>query len=214
MESPPVGGGTFERLRVVAVAVWLGAVIGGTALVWRYKQTPGEHGSTPTTWPSSTLVALSPTKPTLVLLAHPRCPCTRASLSELRTLVSALHGRADVHVVFVQPEGTDDSFMQSDVFESAKSIDGVDVRIDKGGHDVTRFGALVSGHTVLYGPKGNLLFSGGITSARAHEGDNAGVDAIVAIVTRGASTGKETPVYGCELFDDEKVAQNTLGASR
>jgi hypothetical protein len=198
---------------LLAVALWLAAVVGGTALVWRYKQTPGAHGTTPTTWPGSTLVTLSPVKPTLVLLAHPRCPCTRASLSELRTLVSDLHGRADVHVVFVQPEGTDDSFMQSDVFETAKSIDGVDVRVDKGGHDVTRFGALVSGHTVLYGPKGNLLFTGGITSARAHEGDNAGVDAIVAIVTRGASTGKETPVYGCDLFDETAVAQNTLGAA-
>ena len=47
------------------------------------------------------------------------------------------------------------------------------VRDDMAG-EARRFGAVTSGQTLLFDTQGNLLFSGGITAARAQAGDNAG----------------------------------------
>ena len=41
-----------------------------------------------------------------------------------------------------------------------------------------------SGQTFLYDARGTLLFSGGITGARAHAGDNAGRQSLVALLNR------------------------------
>ncbi len=43
-------------------------------------------------------------------------------------------------------------------------------------------GSSTSGQVLLYDPSGRLAFSGGITAARGHVGDNAGSDAIVGLV--------------------------------
>jgi hypothetical protein len=46
-----------------------------------------------------------------------------------------------------------------------------------------------------------LLFSGGITPARGHEGDSAGSDAIVELVKgRIPSNVIREPVFGCTLL--------------
>jgi hypothetical protein len=53
---------------------------------------------------------------------------------------------------------------------------------------------------MLYGSEGNLLFSGGITAARGHEGDNAGRSAIISCLTKSEAERNQTPVFGCSLF--------------
>ena len=45
---------------------------------------------------------------------------------------------------------------------------------DDDGAEARRFGAETSGQTLLYDARGALAFSGGITGARGHAGDNAG----------------------------------------
>ena len=62
------------------------------------------------------------------------------------------------------------------------------------------FHAETSGQTALYDATGNLLFSGGITSARGHEGDNDGRAAVVSLLTSDGAEERETPVFGCPLF--------------
>jgi hypothetical protein len=54
---------------------------------------------------------------------------------------------------------------------------------------------------VLYGTDGRLLFRGGITGARGHEGDSAGRDAVVALISGGVSSAAvSTPVFGCQIL--------------
>jgi hypothetical protein len=52
------------------------------------------------------------------------------------------------------------------------------------GHEACLFGAATWGQTMVYGRDGRLLFSGGITAARGHYGDNAGTQAIAALLER------------------------------
>jgi hypothetical protein len=59
---------------------------------------------------------------------------------------------------------------------------------------------MTSGQTVLYDNEGALLFSGGITGARGHAGDNAGRTSLVELLNRGAAGRSRTSVFGCPLF--------------
>ena len=59
-------------------------------------------------------------------------------------------------------------------YYSAAEIPGVEVVSDEDDAQSAAFGAAVSGQTLLYDREGRLIFSGGITAARGHAGDNAG----------------------------------------
>jgi hypothetical protein len=144
---------------------------------------------------------------------HPHCPCSRASIGELAILIAHSGGRLAAFVVFVQPPGFDENWTKSDLWSSAGLIPGVTRIIDLGA-EAKLFGAATSGQTMVYDPRGRLLFSGGITAARGHFGDNAGITAITRLIDTAESGGparvayrnkpvvdaSTTPVYGCPLF--------------
>ena len=70
---------------------------------------------------------------------------------------------------------------------------------DENGVDATVFDAATSGQTLLYDADGRLIFSGGMTGARGHSGDNAGRTALTALLTDGRSATSQTSVFGCLL---------------
>ncbi len=93
------------------------------------------------------------------------------------------------------------------------------LRIDERGEAAKRFGARTSGLFFVYDADGRLRFRGGLTAARGHEGDNAGLEAAVATV-RGetpetSSAGiARSPVFGCALFADPPFAEIPLARGR
>jgi hypothetical protein len=184
---------------VPVVLAWLVGVGGANWALLQYKQTPGEAGSAPAHWPAEARIAREPGKYTLVMLAHPRCPCTRASVAELGRLMAQFHERISAQVLLLKPAGTSADWSQGPLAE-AERIPGVKVQVDEGGMEAERFGARTSGQVVVYDPEGRLVFSGGITPGRGHEGDNAGSAEIAAVVGAGQGSGK-SPVYGCALHD-------------
>ena len=62
-----------------------------------------------------------------------------------------------------------------------------------------RFGAATSGQVLLYDPKGQLMFAGGLTPDRGHLGDSPGRQRILSLVKTGAADAKESLVFGCPL---------------
>jgi hypothetical protein len=133
------------------------------------------------------------------MLAHPRCPCTRASIAELRVLMSRVGERARAHVLFIRPLTADAAWEKTGLFEAAASIPGVTVHTDAGGAEMARFKAATSGQTIVYDENGQLIFRGGITGSRGHEGDNAGRARIVALLTQGQADRHDSAVFGCAL---------------
>ena len=63
-----------------------------------------------------------------------------------------------------------------------------------------RFHVTTSGQTLLYSAAGELLFSGGITFARGHAGDNAGRTAIESYSAGDSPGYRQTPVFGCPII--------------
>jgi hypothetical protein len=56
---------------------------------------------------------------------------------------------------------------------------------------------------VLYAPSGKLLFTGGITVSRGHQGNNPGREALISCLTTNNSNDTLWPVFGCPLWNSE-----------
>lgn len=106
-----------------------------------------------------------------------------------------------VQAVFVRPAGFAPRWEQSDLWSQAARIPGVQTKVDVEGLEARRFGAMTSGATYLFDSAGDLLFSGGITGSRGHEGDNAGKGAVINAARSGQPASCAPPVFGCSLFD-------------
>jgi len=167
----------------------------------RYSNTPGSARLAPETWPAQTQIPFERNRPTLILFAHPHCPCTRASLSELARLLTVVPDKLNTYVVFLKPEGTPVDWDKTDLWRTASMIPGVTVLTDTTGEEAHRFHAETSGHTLLYNQAGTLLFQGGITLARGHEGDNPGRTALQDLLLKGHAGQTNTAVFGCGLFE-------------
>ncbi|MCH7725280.1 MAG: RedB protein [Planctomycetes bacterium] len=188
------------RLSTITLA-WLAATGFGLCALWNYETTPGEIATLASEWPGESHIQRNAELPTLVLFAHPRCPCTRASIGELALIMARCQGRVDAHVLFFKPTEFSSDWEKTDLWRDAEEIPSVKVTWDEDGSEARRFQAATSGFTVLYDPNGRLVFSGGITGSRGHYGDNAGKTAIESILTSGPTDRKSSLVFGCQLLD-------------
>lgn len=194
---------------LVLVISWLSVVGVGLWLLWGYENTPGISAESPGQWPAASQIQLAPDQPTLVMLAHPHCPCTRASIGELASIMAHSQGRLSAYVLFLKPADFSDAWEETDLWQSASNIPGVKVVLDGDGREARLFHAATSGQTVLYDVQGRLIFSGGITSARGHFGDNEGQASIISLVNAKAPSRTEASVFGCPLFDPQSECRTS-----
>lgn len=186
------------------VAAWLGSAIAGLIVVWSYENGPGVAARSGSEWPEASALALATDRPTLLLLAHPQCSCTRATLGELAEALARAGSLPKTYVVFLKPSSMPDGWEKTDLWKQAASLPNTIVLRDDDGREAQRFGAATSGQTLLYDANGRLLFSGGITGARGHAGDNAGRASLVALLNRRPHSHASTNVFGCSLFASAK----------
>ena len=182
---------------VPVLVLWTVAVVAGLGRLSVYANDPGPTGVAAASWPETSRLSRSQELPTLLVVTHPQCPCSRASVNELARLMAAARGRVATHVVMYRPTTETADWARTDLWTSVAAIPGVDVILDDDGRESKRFGIAVSGHALLYDANGRLLFSGGMTSARGHEGDNAGRDAITSLILTGHAPIASTRTFGC-----------------
>ena len=188
--------------------LWLGALAAGLGALARYKNTPGAAVRPPLRWPGQSGIALDGQRPTLLMFAHPRCACTRASLTELARVLSGQVDRVAAYVLFFQPPDAAADWAQGELMQRAAAIPGLRVRLDPQGREARHFSSTTSGHVLLYGPDGALLFAGGITPSRGHSGDSEGGRALSARIAaagaaadiRWAGAPPQTATFGCALM--------------
>ncbi len=202
-----------DRHLWIMVGLWV--LLSGAALfvMADYGSEPGEAGAAPEIWPSalSTGIVPTPGKPTVVLFAHPLCPCTRATLVELESLTNRLYGLFDLHVLFYEP--ADVSAMPavwaaSDLKHMASKLPGTRLHKDTNGELAKYFGAYTSGQVLLYGTDNRLRFAGGITPSRGHAGENPGRATLISSIMTDSEVDPLAPVlnpvFGCRLHETGK----------
>jgi hypothetical protein len=183
----------------LAVTLWLTVTLTGFWRFYAYSNAPGRTGPAPASVPYKTLDQPRKCCSRLILFAHPRCPCTRATLAELAGLLEINRNAVAAEVWFIRPKGMPMGWEQTSLWRAAAAIPGASVHCDEEGAVARRLGAETSGQVILYDPDGQLLFSGGITRARGQSGDSAGGRAILTMLS-GKAAPSETPVFGCPLF--------------
>jgi hypothetical protein len=206
----------INRRRVAFIGgsvLWLVVVSIGLGIMWTYEQAPGVAAEPPVQWPTSSHIQRTPGEAALIILAHPHCPCTRASIGELARIMAHCQGRLTAYVLFTKPAGSSDDWEKTDLWQNAAAIPGVKVILDSAGREATLFHASTSGQAVLYDATGHMLFKGGITASRGHSGDNDGASAIVSLVNAGVSVRSETFVYGCPLFNSNSECKGSHNES-
>ena len=186
--------------------IWLVTILAGFVIVINFDLTPGAAAAAPRQQPAGIESIQSADRPLLILFAHPRCPCTRATLGELNHILTECPGAADVRIFFSTPTNPSDDWMKTALWADAAVLPHTTAVADPGGVMAERFDVKTSGQVLLYSAKGKLLFSGGITAARGEEGANRGRSAIVALLKGQSGVAPESQVFGCPL-------SNSLDAS-
>lgn len=193
-----------RRIATIALlSVWLTSVLAGMYLMWRYESTPGHAEATQAFWPAASAIVPATDRPTLLMFLHPHCPCSRASLTELTAILSETNHRVDARILFNQPPGVEDDWWQTELYGEALAIPGARVSLDLGGAEARCFGVETSGHALLFSKDGRLEFSGGITAARGHVGQNAGRAAVESILRGDQPAIAQSLVFGCPLTSSE-----------
>jgi hypothetical protein len=203
-------------LLLVGIA-WVAAVALGSAMMLNYEFSPGAPGTPSPSWPADlaslggqrvssagradVMGGLHPDRRSahLVMVAHPRCPCTRASIAELAQILARARGSVAATVLFYRPPQFSPGWERTDLWRSAAAIPGVTVLADPDGREAQRLGAVTSGHVLLYDRAGQLLFTGGITGARGHEGDNVGCESVIRLIAGRGGARHHMLIYGCSI---------------
>ncbi len=191
------------------MVVWLAAAVGGLAALSGYAGAPGPTADAPATWPGEDDLAPLDGTPAIVFFAHPRCPCTRASFTEFERALAVAASTPTVHFVFYGKPGETDGWAQSDLWRRAERVRGAAVHLDPGGAIAERFGVTTSGDVMYFDSAGVRRFRGGVTGARAHEGNNPGRLALSALLRGAPAPVSSTPVYGCAIScgDDDEAQE-------
>jgi hypothetical protein len=188
-------------LQAALVLAWAVATAVGLASLLNYTTTASDNAKPRSGWPADSWLVRERGRGVLVVFVHPHCPCSAATVDELAHITTRCPDHGRIYLLFCRPAGCEPGWEQTALWNKAKTLPGIEVRCDAGGAEARRFGVRASGHALLFGPDGQMLFSGGITRARGHRGDNAGRDAVVSWLRTGQASHCHTPVFGCPLHD-------------
>jgi hypothetical protein len=181
---------------LAAGLIWVATIGAAFQAIRRFETTPGAAAVAPSSWPASTRVQRA-SDWTLVMLIHPHCSCSRASVQELQAVIE--HAPAIRTTILVyRPSDFARGWENTEVVKAASRLRRARVVIDEDGREARLFGGFTSGQTFLFDRNGKLRFSGGITSLRGHAGINRGRTGIIDIV-RSRPARASHPVFGCAI---------------
>jgi len=191
---------------------WVGLLVIGTTISATYENKPGDPGAPPQVALSKQatgVVNLSKRPSHIIMFVHPRCPCTRASMSELRGLMEK-YPDLKATVFFYRPSAEETDWEKTELWKTAASVKNITAKTDVDGQIAKANRIVTSGQVLLYDDAGHLVFSGGITGARGHVGENMGESMIEALLDEQNDAGKSltAPVFGCRISKDNSQICN------
>ncbi len=181
------------------VILWLSAIGYGFSILLHYQFKANSEVTGIESWPNNSKLKLDPRLDTLLIFVHPHCPCSRASVAELNKLLTSFHQKLHTIVIFSKPKSKDDVWLKSDLWTKAESLPGAIIYVDDDNEEAKKFMTNTSGEVLLFKSNGTLVYHGGITGSRGHEGDNKGKTLISNYLKTGRMPGEEGQAFGCSL---------------
>src|SRR5690242_3434670 len=117
---------------VLLASCWTLGIGVSIALLGRYEFTSGENPEELTHWPARLPIVFDPQKLNLIVAAHPHCPCSRISLSELKLALNKAVPTA-IHLVYYRPSSSSAEWSQSDLVTASADLTGARVHFDGDG---------------------------------------------------------------------------------
>jgi hypothetical protein len=185
----------------LGAALWAVAILAGFRVLVEYEVKAGQPAAAPAQWPAACGLRFDAARTNLVMFAHPQCPCSRATMAELAVILTRCPRDLRVTICFFDPDGAPADWTQSSLWQMASALPDVRVIADPNSRIAAQFGAVTSGQVFLFDRDGRRVFSGGITGARGHEGDNVGRNLVIALARGELCTADASPVFGCSLHD-------------
>lgn len=158
------------------------------AMSWSYQ--PGEHRSGVATPPKGEDLRA-------VMLVHPDCPCTEASLNLYLNAVNKTKSPLKTLIVIPGPSRS------SRNITLARTIPNSQLKFLSAEDISKQYGISTSGHLLVWNGQ-KLVFSGGVTDARGEEVAAGAFDELTAVLGSTKAAG-ETPVFGCPAYNHEVV---------
>ena len=128
-------------------------------------------------------------------------------MTELARLLASVPEPPTVYALFIDFSVVNDDApspvepARTALWQRVSGIPGVIPVADPHGAFAKSFGAETSGDVVAYSASGDLIFHGGLTAARGHEGDSFGRQRLLASLRGEAPDARTSPVFGCPLHD-------------
>src|SRR5713226_2378081 len=123
----------------VAAAIWVGTVAASYRVIQRFETTPGRAAVGPKSWPAESKLLRNHEAPTLVMLVHPQCSCTQASLQELQAVIEKSPRAMRTYVVVYRPHQMKAGWEKTDIYDAATRLRGTHVVVDEDGREAKRF---------------------------------------------------------------------------
>lgn len=181
----------------IFLVVWAIFIALGTIWITDYASRPNRSANAP----AELQIQIDEKLPKLFVFLSPQCPCSRATLTELARLIEKNPRLFETQIYFYQPSDAPIDWSENKLWQKAAEISGAKVKkINEA--ELKKFDARTSGQTLFYHADGRLLFSGGITQSRGHEGENIGIYSIESYLRNGRFTVSQTPVFGCILISE------------
>ena len=183
---------------ILAALLWTTTIGAMVHAIRRFESTPGRAAEARDSWPAASRIPRAPGEWRLVMLIHPHCSCSRASITELERIIEHSPPSLRTYIVVYRPSDFAKGWEKTDVFTSASRLPRTRIVLDQDGHEARLFRGFTSGQTYLYDGDGKLRFSGGITLLRGHAGFNSGSAEVIEIAKSKSGSGTH-PVFGCAI---------------
>ncbi|TWU58734.1 hypothetical protein Poly51_15140 [Rubripirellula tenax] len=135
----------------------------------------------------------------IVVAMHPKCPCTRTTLSQLERLLAEAPASTKCTFLVSKPRNRLASWIQSDTTDMAKSFANSEIFVDIDSERARKLGMAHSGTVLIVRPDGTLSFMGGITAGRSCSTENPGSLSVASLLRGESAPLLATPTFGCPL---------------
>ena len=115
----------LRRVMLVSTTlVWACLILLGARTVMKYENAAATPGEPSSRWPVDSRLPHPAGTFVLIMAAHPDCPCTRASVTQLEQLMARLRGKLAAFVLFSKPEASEQDVRAAELWIKAAKIPG------------------------------------------------------------------------------------------